>query len=253
MDPELTLLRLLAEPNGDNRLGRGEFYLWERLRDADAAFVTFTRRRRYQVLWSLLSRGLIFLEIGDSSPDNWSVVLTERGRAALANGVLDPDVPVPYIENLRATIPDDAAVVLTYAEEAHRSYQAQCYFSAVVMLGVASEVAMLALFESLGRYLDGLGANTFMAQLERKRMFAERFELFRRFWSSTSLPRDIKDNSDVWINAVAEIIRKHRNEAGHAITVTIDRATAHMLLAIFPEYLKKVYTVDNWLRANTPA
>jgi hypothetical protein len=88
--------------------------------------------------------------------------------------------------------------------------------------------------------------------MKRRKMFADRFSIFRKFWTSTDLPVDIKDNSDVWINAAAEVIRKHRNDAGHALVATVDRSTVHMLLSIFPEYLGKVYDVKEWLISRTP-
>jgi hypothetical protein len=253
LDAEAIVLELLADPRGDNRVGRGSHYLWDRLKNRDPAFKFLSRSDHYRILWSLFHRGLVFLDIDDSSPDNWNVVLTERGRAAASAGVFDPDVATPYVRNLRELIPADDPIVLSYAEEAHRSYESECYFAAVVMLGVASEVALLGLFDVFGRHLDHLGTNTFSDQINRKKMFADRFAVFRRFWTSTGLPDDIKENSDVWINAAAEAIRKHRNDAGHAVATMIDQSTAHMLLSIFPEYLGKVYEVKRWLVDNTPS
>jgi hypothetical protein len=254
LDAEVALLELLAEPGGENRLGSGTHYLWERLIQRDDKFKWLTRPQRYEILWSLIHKGLIFLDIGaGGAADNWEIILTERGRAAASGMPFDPDASTPYISKLREPIPADDGVVLSYAEEAHRSYEARCYFAAVVMIGVASEVALLGLFASFGSYLDQLGSNSFAEQLKRKRMFAEKFETFRKFWNSTSLPEDIKANSDVWINAAAEVIRKHRNDAGHALVVNVDRSTTHMLLSIFPEYIAEVYDVKPWLIQNTPA
>ncbi len=252
LDAETALLELLAEPRGDNRLGSGSHYLWQRLAEKDPKFKWLSCTQRYAILWALIHRGLIFLDIGDAgSADNWDVVLTERGQAAAAGAAFDPDSSSRYIRYLRELIPDDDPVVLGYAEEAHRSYEAQCYFAAVVMLGVASEVALLGLFDAFGSYLDNLGNNTFNEQVGRKKMFADRFAIFRKFWNSAALPDEIKENSDIWIHAAAEVIRKHRNNAGHALVVDLDRPKAHMLLSIFPEYLEQVYVVKRWFKANT--
>lgn len=250
MDAEEIVLRLLASERGDNRLGQGRYYLWER----SAELTALPRKERYEILWGLVSKGLVFIDIADSSPDNWNIALTKRGKESVNGSTPDPDIASPYIEALRDIIPEQDETVFGYAREAHRSYEGMCYFASVVMLGVASEVAPLSLFDEFGAYLNHHDPkNTYSEQLGRKKQFGDRFAIFRKFWAGAALPPPIKDNSDVWINAVAETIRKHRNEAGHAIVASVDRSTAHMLLSIFPEYIRKVYEVREWLTANTPA
>jgi hypothetical protein len=186
-----------------------------------------------------------------SSPD-WTLHLTERGRAAVSGTSPSPDLSTPYLQYVRKVIPAGDPVVLQYAEEAHRSYLAMCYVACVVMIGVASEEAMQGLFAAFGQYLDRhTPSSQYTSQIKNRKMFAEKFAVFRKHWQSTSLPNSVKDSSDVWINAVADMIRRHRNEAGHAVSVNIDRDTAYMLLSIFPSYLGKVYEVKTWLVANT--
>lgn len=127
MDAEEIVLKLLASEGGDKRLGRGRYYLWERSTELTA----LSRKDRYEILWSLVSKGLVFIDIADSSPDNWNIELTKRGRESVKGSTTDPDVANPYIATLRNIIPEKDETVFGYAMEAHRSYEGMCYFASV--------------------------------------------------------------------------------------------------------------------------
>jgi hypothetical protein len=252
LDPETALLELLAAAGGDNRLGRGQAYLWQRFGHTSPAVAGLSRREHYALLWSLIQRGLVFLDINDASPDNWTVVLTERCRAAATRG-LRPGRPDP----LRPpAAPGRAGRRAGRARQRRGGPPRLSGRAPLRRRGHArgtSEVALLGLFADFAGYLDAAGPNTFSEQLGRKRTFAERFTIFHRFWASARLPESVKANSDVWINAAAAAIRRHRDDAVHAVAAAVDRSTAHMLLAILPDYLGKFYEVRRWLSEHTPA
>ena len=50
--------------------------------------------------------------------------------------------------------------------------------------------------------------------------------------------------------AVFSIIRSHRNDAGHPSGNVVQREHLYAYLVTFPEYLKKVYSLIDWLNAN---
>ncbi|HEY7330954.1 MAG TPA: hypothetical protein VH592_25175 [Gemmataceae bacterium] len=66
------------------------------------------------------------------------------------------------------------------------------------------------------------------------------------------LTADIKENLDVALLAVFAMLRTNRNEAGHPTGKTVEREQAYANLIIFPTYLKKVYELMSWLKANKP-
>ncbi len=74
-----TILRLLAQRNVDKRLGRGRHYFTEAVMNQ---FQTENRPAPWlitQVLWSLVGKGLVYIDIEQPAPENWSWRLTNIG------------------------------------------------------------------------------------------------------------------------------------------------------------------------------
>jgi hypothetical protein len=84
-------------------------------------------------------------------------------------------------------------------------------------------------------------------------MIKRQFDEFRRMLDSelrVRLPHELADGLDVELNAIFDFIRNQRNDAGHPTGKTIERERAYANLVVFPVYLRKVYSLIDWLRAN---
>ena len=66
------------------------------------------------------------------------------------------------------------------------------------------------------------------------------------------LPRELKENLDLDLNAIFGMLRIHRNEAGHPTGKRLSREQAYASLAIFPHYIKHLYSLINWLLVQAP-
>jgi hypothetical protein len=151
MNLRQALLELLAG-GGDHRWGMGRYYLVEDLQKRVPQ--RLHPRQVMEVLWQLVSDGLVFVDYTQPSPDNWVWVLSERGQRVAASGAdYEPDNPEGYLRVLRIRIPEIDEQVFLYVREALGAYAASCYLASSVMLGVASERAFQLLGESFALWL----------------------------------------------------------------------------------------------------
>ena len=97
-----------------------------------------------QVIEALsVGQGLAFIDYSQPAAENWSLHRTDAGRAAAVDMDVNPDDPSGYLRRLMA----DVAAIRTTAELTRRrpstGTHARLYRPSAVMLGVASEAAVL--------------------------------------------------------------------------------------------------------------
>ncbi|HSH59870.1 MAG TPA: hypothetical protein VK988_09575 [Acidimicrobiales bacterium] len=199
------------------------------------------REEVYEALWGLVGEGLVYLDPAGqgSSTDNWRWSLSSVGVRAAAGGTWEPRDPEGYLRRLRAHTPQVDPVALSYVEEALRAFSARCYLATSVMLGVASE-----------RVVDGLAGSVIDAVPEAKKLreavqnprtsqFNRFFELRKQLEPMRSqLPDDLGDT--ITLDAVADLLRIARNEAGHPTGRQVDEDTAYTHLQMAARYLQKM-------------
>ncbi len=242
------IIQLLATPGTDSRF-------------ADAYFVQNVVRqtslRSHQVheaLWGLVGDGLVYLlpAPGASSTDNWQWRLSALGiGVATSGGNWEPRDPEGYLRRLRKHRPSIDEAALRYVEEALRAFNSRCYLATSVMLGVASErvldglagAVVGALGDSaakLQELLNKPGTTQFVRFTElRKRLEPMRAEL----------PEGLADT--LTLDAVADLLRITRNEAGHPSGVGVDEDTAHTHLLVAARYLQKMTLLQEYFRQAT--
>lgn len=202
--------------------------------------IQVTREGVWEALWGLVSNRLIFLDPGSQGPDNWHWRLTALGQRVAAGGSWEPEDPTGYLARVRKSVPNLDAQVELYLSEAVYTFAARCFLSSSVMLGVAAERAfrvMAAAYASSG----ATGARAMRRELDKPRAnyaslwieFRKRIENDRK-----SIPEGLAD--PLTLDAVAELLRLTRNEAGHPTGQRVDEDTARLHLTIAPIYLKKM-------------
>lgn len=65
-----------------------------------------------------------------------------------------------------------------------------------------------------------------------------------------SLPRELSENVELQLDAVFNLIRITRNDAGHPTGTKTDRGLAYSNLRIFVPYLKKIYDLIDHFSKN---
>lgn len=250
MDVRAHLLQFLATPQADTRFGHS--YLVAQI--AGRAMVR--PHEVYEALWGLVGEGLAYLDPAGqgSGTDNWRWRLSALGAQAATGGTWEPRDPEGYLRRLRAHRPAIAPVAVAYVEEALRAFNARCFLATSVMLGVASEQVVIGL---AGSVVEAVPAATKLrVAMENPR--ASQFSRFQELRKQLEpmrpqLPDDLADT--LTLDAVADLLRITRNEAGHPTGRPIDEDTAYTHLQMAARYLQKMTTLEAHFRglaATTP-
>lgn len=249
-DLQSTVLKVLAKPGADRRLGRGRHYLVRAVMDEAPGVHS---NDVVAAIWALIGQGLAFLDISQPAAENWTVLLTAAGADAVSDGEINPDNSGEYLARLTEMVPGASPTVLRYAREALVSYTGRCYLASAVMLGVASEAAFLEmapsfaawLSEKQGAKLDELVRSPRSNYIAKFAEFRKRIEPIRR-----ELPEELSDGMALTLDAVLDLLRVYRNEAGHPTGKQIQRYDAFINLQMFARYLQKLYTLKTFFETN---
>jgi hypothetical protein len=194
-------------------------------------------------LWGLVGDGLVYLDTAGqgSGTDNWVWRLSTEGQRIAKGGTWEPRDPDGYLDRIRREVPDLDNLVELYLTEALQSFNGRCYLATSVMLGVAAERTFLVMAQSYAMS-SMTGAPAMAKELAKPRSnyfalwteFRKRIEPVRQ-----DLPDGLAD--PLTLDAIADLIRLTRNEAGHPTGRKIDEDTARVHLTIAPMYLRKMH------------
>jgi hypothetical protein len=206
------------------------------------------------IIWDLITEGIVRPGLGNGLNNGlpWYHI-SEYGKAVIENQPSQPYDPDGYLATVRA-IPNIDDVILAYLEESLKAFRIHCLLSSVITLGCASEKAILILIDTceyaITNPVDKADFAKKIDTISIKRKHDE-FQNILRNKIIPTLPKDVKENLDNYITGIFSIIRNHRNDAGHPTGKVIRREHLYAYLVAFPDYLKKVYSLIDWLNANT--
>ncbi len=236
------LLKVLAR-GGDTRLGGGRHYFSEAVRNEAPESDQPTHLQIMEAVWSLVGQGLAYIDYSQPAAANWTLHLTAAGRAAAGDEEANPDDPAGYFRRLLQEVPSLSDVVKGYAYEALLAYNARLYRASTVMLGVASEAAVLEVATVLAETMKKSEADPFLETLNaRKQNYVAKFEAFQQKLRSKRdlLPAEVADGFDLTMNAVGDLLRVYRNDAGHPTDRQVDRDDCFINLRMFVRYARKL-------------
>jgi len=238
-----TILRLLSLPEIDKRLGRGEHYFTQAVLNAFPNEGRPPKDLIAQTLWSLVGRGLVYINIWQPAPENWEWRLTDIGKATAKDEQFNPDDPERYMAHLRSNIPEISDLVFTYANEAVGCYTHGYYLASAVMLGVASEAAFLEMAEASGPWLGSAGTTLQKILDDPRQPYVRKFDEFRKRIEplKDEIPDKLADGMSLTFSAVLDLLRIRRNDAGHPTGPSILREDQYISLQMFARYLQKLY------------
>jgi hypothetical protein len=238
-----TILRLLSQPGVDRRLGRGHHYFTEAVLKAYPQDKQPSHDIIAQTLWSLVGRGLIYIDMWQPAPENWEWLLTDAGTEAAKDEQFNPDDPERFMSRLRLNVPEISSLVSAYADEAVRCYTNSCYLASAVMLGVASEAAFIEMAEASVEWLESSGAALKKILDDPRQPYAKKFEEFRKRIEprKADLPEELADGMSLTFDAVLDLLRVRRNDAGHPTGKPVLRQDQYISLQMFGRYLQRLY------------
>jgi hypothetical protein len=223
----------------------------------DATLSPRDQARGESIAWDLIIEGVIRPGLNDGNNSGLPHYhVTEFGASRLTHEgerstPYDPD---GYISRLTASVPMIDPIIVTYLNEATRTFRINCLLSSAVTLGCAAEKAMLLLIAAYGDSLPDPRAKAFKDKTAGK-VIKRQVDEFNKMVESHLmglLPGDLSENLDTYLSGVFAIIRTTRNEVGHPSGTTLEREVAYAHLSLFPSYIKKVYALISWLKSNAP-
>jgi len=122
------------------------------------------------------------------------------------------------------------------------------------MLGVASEAAFLEMARAFADWLPEKEGGNLKDVIEGKRSnFINRFVEFRKRIDGHKhkLPDSLSDGMALTLDAVLDLLRINRNEAGHPTGKQLDRADAFINLQMFARYLEKMYRLKAFFETHS--
>lgn len=207
-----------------------------------------------EVLWSLIIQGLLVPGTDDSNPNLPFLRLTDYGRKCIQEERILPHDPDGYLAEFRAQVPGADATIEEYLAEALQCYLHGLNRAAAVMLGGASEKAVLVMIETCGSSIaDPIKRKKFEVELQQAQSVFRKYELFEKKLAGTkaALPKLLTENMDSLLRGVFDLIRASRNDAGHpASGGLIDRDLVYSHLRLFIPYCRRVNDLTQWFARN---
>jgi hypothetical protein len=245
MDIRSEVLKILASPHADTRFS--DAYLPRTICEKTGC----RQHQAWEALWGLTADGLAYLDPSGqrSSTDNWRWKLSERGMQAAGGGPWEPRDAEGYLRRLHQRVPDLDPIAHRYVQEALGAFNARCFLASSVMLGVASEQVFTGLASSMVNALGGSADRLRQALGNPKSSQHTRFlELRKRLEPlRPQLPDDLGDN--LTMDAVADLLRITRNDAGHPTGRDVDEDTAYTHLQMAARYLEKMTALQRYFDA----
>lgn len=238
MDLRAVLLHRLVTPGTDNRYGQS--YLVGDIVENEKCSPWHVN----EALWGLVSEGLIYPDPAGqgqaSTMDNWRWQLSQKGIAVASGGEWEPRQPDGYLRRLRRFQPSLDESILGYVAEALNAFNARCYLATSVMLGVASERAVNGVAEAVVPALGPKATKLDAAMTSPRTSQHGRFQELRKVLEPLrpQLPDDLSDS--LTLDAIADLLRITRNDAGHPTGKTVDEDTAYTHLQMAARYLQKM-------------
>ncbi len=208
----------------------------------------------HEVLWDLILQRVLNPGSQSSNPELPFFRVTEYGKKVLAGGEMIPHDPANYLEKFTQILGQPDRVVIEYLKEGLRNFNAGCYLSANMMIGIASERTFLNLCEVfLNALIDQTEKKKFEKIMESNSMIAKFKFVQEKLESVMNQNRKmLPENTRTALFGIAELLRYQRNDIGHPqddLQIP-DRDLVFVNLRMFPQFCKTVQEVETFLRSN---
>jgi hypothetical protein len=143
-------------------------------------------------------------------------------------------------------------VIKLYVNEALHTFLKGNMLASTVMLGGASEKAILLLIDSFSAAIKEPTERAEFDNEMKTHMIGRKFEALRKRLERTKsmLPRELAYGLDLRLSGVFEVIRTCRNDVGHPTGRKVDRREAFTNLQLFRPFCKFVYELIEYFNKN---
>lgn len=207
-----------------------------------------------EVVWSLIIQGILIPGMNDNNPSWPFLRVTEYGKKCLAEDRILPHDPEGFLRDFQREVPSADQIVVEYLTESLQCYIHGLYRAAAIMLGGASEQAVLLMIESYATSISDQAAKiAFESSIQKTQSIFRKYELFKKklHGFQQNLPRDLNENLDSLLGGIFDMIRSSRNDAGHpASGGAVSRDAVYSHLRLFPPYYKRINDLTAWFAAN---
>jgi hypothetical protein len=207
-----------------------------------------------EVIWSLIVQGMLVPALDDNNQGYPFLRLTEYGKQCVEGERILPHDPDGYLREFQQAVPAADPAVTEYLTEALQCYIHGLNRAAAVMLGGASEQAVLVLIERFGQAIrDDSEKTRFVAEIEKASSIFRKFAIFENRLNPlrSRIPRNLTDNLDSLLRGIFDLIRSSRNDAGHpASGRSADRDAVYSHLRLFFPYCERIYQLIEWVDTN---
>lgn len=248
------ILDYLKSRNSNNSFSKGDL---ERLLSTNSS-LSLDESTILQILHDLyLDRIIVSGGFENSSPWglDWSdgIRLTNFGKSISDIDEYDPYDAEDYRDRLISENPDIDENILIYLTEAQNCLRLNYLLAAAVMLGCAAEKAMLLLIDGFGQAIsEPKRKSEYKNKTSEKRFIKVKFDEFMKKFKpiTPGLPDELRDEIDIKLDQIFNMIRRTRNDAGHPSGKKIYRDTIVTNMILFPIYCKRLYLLIDYFKIN---
>ena len=219
--------------------------------DSDKGYL-FDRLHSLQItdlFWESLISGLVGIGGNESNPNLPFFHITDFGEKCIAKGEISVYDPTGLISNLKTTVPNLDVTIEEYLIEALSCFGRNCFRSSTVMIGCAAECLFLMIVEAFKKHYSNVNQ---LRKFEKAIANRSIKKVFDEFQSKIQIiQRELKQNTkrddwDTLVSGIFNLIRRHRNEAGHPTGITVEKETVLSLILLFREYCKSGYVLKQY-------
>lgn len=209
-----------------------------------------------EVLHSLIIASIFFpgepMGLGSANSNLPHLTITSYGMQYIQEENFVPSDPDGYIEHLKKRIPNIDEIILYYSTESIHAFNQHLLVSATLTLGAASERLIDILSEAFIEAQNDVDKKRkLQGSFESKAIFKWHKEFTGEiFQIKENIPKNIRDNLDVYLEQFFHFIRMSRNEKGHPDKLQMSRNAVYGCLQIFVDYTEKIYALVNFLNKN---
>jgi hypothetical protein len=204
------------------------------------------------VIWELIMEGIYAPGHSAQQLALPFIRATGYGMKCFEAGYPTPHDPDGYLKRLAQTCPTIDDVTILYVEEALAAFRVGKLIASTVMIGVASENLLIRLADAVSSSLDTPQKQAkFRSSTASQKAKKIHDEVIARLRSPTTpLPPELNSVLTQHIDGIFDLIRRHRNDAGHPTGIRMQRDETLALMLLFPSYCKTVHGLIDWLSAN---
>jgi len=211
------------------------------------------REKVRHILWDLILEEVLFPGANETQTELHFLKLTPHGREVLDRGAASPYDPEGYLAYLKREIPNLDPVILDYSNEALQTFLRGNLLACTVMIGCASEKAVLLLIDEFIKAISTARRAAVQSNFDSRFSIIKKFEYLRTEFNpiKRQLQRDVADDLDIQLDGVFNLLRNARNDAGHPTGSKVDRNRAFANLQLFVPYCKLIYALMTYFQSHT--